>query len=167
MKIFNIILLVALTSCLTFSCGEDEEPELLKEGGPFEISELTGNWEATTADFFRISDGSVEKIIADGGSLSLTVQSSGRCTFTIDPNDHDAYTASGEMFWGRYIDEDDDFEALVIVWDDSPDDRSYFRWIELTDTTFDLGCTSECGEYDFNNNETTETADLSFSFLRN
>ena len=103
-------------------------------------------------------------------SLSLIVQSNGRCTFTIDPVDREAYTANGELFWGLYVDEDDDddeFEALVIVWDDSPDDRSYFRWIELTDTTFDLGCTSECGEYDFNNNGTSETADLSFSFVRN
>jgi len=65
------------------------------------------------------------------------------------------------MFWGRF--EGDD--ALVIVWDDS-DDRSYFRWIKLTTTTFDLGCTSVCGEYDFNNNGTTETADLSFIFKR-
>jgi hypothetical protein len=162
MKLFKLILLVAITTCLTFSCGEDAELELVKEGGPFAISELTGNWEATTAYFFRASDGLGVDIIGDGGSLSLTVQSSGRCTFTIDPDDRDAYTVSGEMFWGRFEGED----ALAIVWDDSPDDRSSFRWIEITDTTFDLGCTSECGEYDFNNNGTTETADLSFSFVR-
>ena len=172
MKLFKLILPVAIITCLTFSCGEDAELVLAKEGGPFAISELTGNWEATSAYFNRASDGLQADIIADGGSLSLTVQSSGRCTFIIDPFDRDAYTVSGEMFWGIYVDEDDgneEFEALVIVWDDSPDpdDRSYFRWIEITDTTFDLGCTSECGEYDFNNNGTTETADLSFSFIRN
>ncbi len=170
MKYFKLILLVAITTCLTFSCGEDAELELVKDGGPFEISELTGNWEATSVFFFRASDGLMVDIIADGGSVSLTVQSNDKCTFTIDPFDRDAYTVSGEMFWGIYVDVDDgneEFEALVIVWDDSPDDRSYFRWIELTDTTFDLGCTSVCGEYDFNNNGTSETADLGFEFIRN
>lgn len=163
MKPFRIILLVAITTCLTFSCGEDDsEPELLKEGGSFKISELAGNWEATTADFFRASDGLKADIIADRGSVSLTVQSSGRCTFTIEPDNRDAYTVSGEMFWSSF--EGDD--AIAVVWDGNPDDRSSFRWFEITDTTFDLGCTSECGEYDFNNDGTTETADISFSFIR-
>ena len=171
MKLFKLMLLVAITTCLTFSCGEDSpELPLAKEGGPFAISELTGDWVATTANFNRTSDGLQADIIGDGGSLSLTVQSNDRCTFMIDPVDRDAYTVSGEMFWGLYVDEDDDgeeYEALVIVWDDSPDDRSYFRWIELTDTTFNLGCTSECGEYDFKGNGVSETADLGFSFVRN
>lgn len=163
MNKFKIILLVALTTCLTFSCSKNKmESELAKEGGPFVISEFTGNWEATKADFFRASDGLKVDIIADGGSLSLTVQSNGRCTFFTDPVDRDAYTVNGEMFWGLF--EGDD--ALAIVWNDIPEDRSYFRWIELTDTTFDLTCTSECGEYDFNDNGTTETADLSFFFVR-
>ncbi len=134
-----------------------------------EFSELAGTWEATSARFISVVSDDFVDVIADGGSLSLTVQSSGRCTFAVDPFDRAAYTASGEMFWGLYVDEDDDdeeFEALVIVWDDSPDDRSYFRWFELTNTAFDLSCTSECGEYDFNNNGTSETSDLSFEFMR-
>lgn len=158
--LFSTVLILFVVS----SCSEDEsELELAKEGGPFAISELTGNWEATSANFFRVSDGLQADIIADGGSLSLTVQSSGRCTFTIDPFDRDAYTISGEMFWGQYDGED----ALAIIFDDSPDDRSYFRGIELTDTTFNLGCSSECGEYDFSNDGTSETADLVFDFIRN
>jgi hypothetical protein len=162
-SIKTLLFSTVLISFIAFSCSKDElELELVKEGGPFAISELTGNWEATAANFFRVSDGLQADIIADGGFLSLTVQSSGRCTFTIDPFDRDAYMVSGEMFWGRYEDED----ALAIVFDDSPDDRSYFRYIELTDTTFNLGCTSECGEYDFNNDGTSETADLVFDFIR-
>ena len=148
------------------SCSEDE-PELIlaKEGGPFEISQLTGNWEATQAVFLRISDNWVVDIVADGGSLSLTVQNSGRCTFLVDPVDQAAYSVSGEMFWGNY--EGDD--ALAIVWDGSPDEGSFFpiQGVELTDTTFNLGCLSECGEYDFDNNGNFEVADLGFEFIRN
>ncbi len=157
---------MVLISFIALSCDstDDSESELVKEGGPFGISELAGNWEATQAGFLRISDNLWVDIVADGGSLSLTVQSSGRCTFAINPVDREAYTASGEMFWGRYEGED----ALAIVWDDSPDadERSSFRFIELTDTTFNMACTSVCGEYDFNNNGTTEAADLDFSFVR-
>jgi len=146
------------------SCSEDDsESKLTKSGGPFEISELAGNWEATSASFFRTSDGLQVELVADGGSVSLTVQSNGRCTFTVDPFDRDAYVVSGEMFWGSF----ESVVALAIVFDDSPDDSSYFRGHELTDTTFNLWCTSECGEYDFNNNGTSETADLSFFFVRN
>jgi len=156
-----------LISFIALSCDstDESESELAKEGGPFGISELAGNWEATQAGFLRISDNLWVDIVADGGSLSLTVQSSGRCTFAINPVDREAYTASGEMFWGRYEGED----ALAIVWDDSPDadERSSFRFIELTDTTFNMACTSVCGEYDFNNNGTSETADLAFEFIRN
>jgi hypothetical protein len=162
-SIKTLLFSTVLISFIAFSCSKDElELELVKEGGPFAISELTGNWEANSANFFRVSDGLQADIIADGGSLSLTVQSSGRCTFTIDPFDRDAYMVSGEMFWGRYEGED----ALAVVFDDSPDDRSYFRYIELTDTIFNLSCTSECGEYDFNNDGTSETADLVFDFIR-
>ena len=122
---------------------------------------MAGSWEATTAGFFRASDGLNLDLIAEGGSLSLTVQSDGKCTFTINPIDQDSYTVSGKMLWGSF--EGD--EALAIVWDAG--DRSYFRWVKLTATTFNLGCTSECGEYDFNNNGNPEVADLAFEFIRN
>jgi hypothetical protein len=163
---YAIILVLSISTILASSCGKDDsEKELFSEGGgAFEISEFTGNWEATSGGFLRISDNLWVDIVWDGGSVSLTVQSSGRCTFTINPVDREAYTASGKMLWGRYEGED----ALAIEWDDSPgaDDSSYFRFFELTDTTFNLGCSSECGEYDFNNNGTSEVADLNFEFIR-
>ncbi len=148
------------------SCSEDE-PEIIlaKDGGPFEISELIGSWEATKGVFYSVESPNNVDIVQQGGSLSLTVQSSGRCTFTIDPVDREPYTVSGEMFWGNY--EGD--EALVIVWDGSPaDEGSFFQsqFVELTATTFNLGCSSECGEYDFDNNDNFEITDLNFEFIR-
>ena len=162
--VFSTVLIFFITS----SCSKDEsESEVFTEGGggPFAISELTGNWEATSAGFLRISDNLWVEIIQPGGSLSLTVQSDGRCTFAVDPVDREAYTVSGKMFWGSY----DGNDALAIVWDDNPDEPSFFptTGIELTSTTFNLGCLSECGEYDFNNNGNPEVADLAFEFIRN
>jgi hypothetical protein len=164
-KALSISMVLISFSALSCDSAGESEAALVKEGGPFAISEFAGNWEATQAGFLRISDNLWVDIIGYGGSLSLTVQSSGRSTFVINPADRAAYTVSGEMFWGSY--EGD--EALTIVWDDSPDadDRSSFRFIELTDTTFNMACSSECAEYDFDNNGTPEVADLSFEFVRN
>jgi len=157
--LFSTVLILFVAS----SCSKDEsESELVKEGGPFEFSELTGNWEATVAYFLRPSTNSGVEIVGDGGSISLTVQSNGKCTFTIDPFDCEAYTESGEMFWELY----DEEYYLEIVWNDFPDEGSSFR-AELTDTTFNILCgPEECVEYDFNCDGTPETASLSFDFIR-
>ena len=154
--VFSAVLILFVV----FSCSKDDS-ELVKEGGPFEISELAGNWEATSAFFGRDSDDMSVDIIADGGSLSLTVQSTGRCTFTIDPVDREAYTVSGEMFWELY--EGDYYFA--IEYDDYPGDWASYG-ATLTDTTFSMYGGPDSGEYDFNNDGTTESARIGFVFER-
>ena len=164
MKKFKIILLVVLTTCLTFSCGEDDsegDTELFTEGGPFEISELAGNWEATLAYFRRTSDNLEVDIVGDGGSVSLNVQSNRRCAFTINPFDCETYTESGEMFWEL----DNEEYYLAIVWDDFPDESSSFR-AELNNIGFHIQCFDDCVEYDFNCDGTPEAANLDFFFIR-
>jgi hypothetical protein len=160
---YAIILVLSISTILASSCSKDEpESELVKEGGPFEFSELAGNWKSTLAYFLRTSDNLEVEVVGDGGSVSLTVQSNGKCTFTIDPFDCEAYTESGEMFWELY----DEEYNLEIVWNDFPDESSSFR-AELTDIGFHMQCFYECAEYDFNCDGTPETADLSFFFIRN
>lgn len=154
--VFSTVLIL-FVAC---SCSEDDSLRVT-EGGPFEISELAGNWEATFAFFVRDSDEMSVDIVADGGSLSLTVQSNGRCTFTIDPVDREAYTVSGEMFWELY--EGDYFFA--IEYDDYPGDWASYG-ATLTNTTFNMFGGPDSGEYDFNNDGTTESARLGFEFIR-
>ena len=164
-SIRTLIFSTVLIAFVAVSCSKDDsegDTELFKEGGPFEFSELAGTWEATVAYFLRPNTNSGVEIVGDGGSVSLTVQSNGKCTFTIDPFDCEAYTESGEMFWEHY----DEEYYLEIVWNDFPDEGSSFR-AELTDTTFNLLCgPEECVEYDFNCDGTLETASLSFGFIR-
>ena len=165
MKNKFLILSLFIVALITFGCSssdDDDDSELSQEGGPFEISDLAGNWEATIAYFLRTSDNSEVEIVGDGGSVSLTVQSNGRCTFTIDPFDCEAYTESGKMFWE--LDNEEYF--LAIVWDDFPDDGGTSFRAELTDTFFRINCTGECVEYDFNCDGTPETAFLDFAFTR-
>lgn len=160
-----VIAFVAL-SCSKSDSDSDSESKSISdldtEGGPFEINELAGNWEATSAFFLRASDDLLVDIVGEGGSVSLTVQSNGKCTFTIDPFDREAYAVSGKMFWEL----DDETYFLAIIWDNSPDDYSSFI-PQFTGNKFDMGCVSECAEYDFNNNGTNDIADLSFFFIRN
>lgn len=100
-------------------------------------------------------------IVAEGGSLALTVQSNGKCTFTVNPVDRELYTVSGEMFWelfeGEYF--------FSIVFDDFSGDWSSFG-ATLSATTFIMNGGPDSGEYDFDNDGTSEAASLGFEFIR-
>jgi hypothetical protein len=153
---FSVFILLFVSAC------SDDESELSKEGGPFEISELAGNWEATAAFFTNNSSNVSLDIVAEGGSLLLSVQSNGKCTFTIDPVDRDAYSVSGDMFWEKFEGE----YFFSIVFDDFPGDWSSFG-ATLTATTFIMNGGPDSGEYDFDNDGTPESASLGFQFIRN
>jgi len=156
----NIFLFVPLFAFLLLSCSSDDTDDLVKVGGPFEISELAGNWEATSANF---SDGNVNflDLIDEGGTVTLTVQSSGRFTLTIDPSDRPSYTTSGEMFWekweGQYY--------FAIEWANYPGDWDTYG-ATLNATTFTINGGFESGEYDFDNDGNFELASIRFTFVR-
>jgi len=157
--VFSTVLLLFVG----FSCSKDNSDPLVKEGEgtPFKISELAGSWVATSASFVRDSDNLSVDIIADGGSSSITVQSSGKFTLTIDPADRAAYTISGEMFWelfeGNYF--------FAITWDDYPGDWDTYG-ATLAGTTFSINGGFDTGEYDFNDDGTFESARIGFEFTR-
>ena len=100
-------------------------------------------------------------IITDGGSSSITVQSNGKFTLTIDPADRAAYTLSGEMFWelfeGNYF--------FAIEWDDYPGDWDTYG-ATLAATTFSINGGFDTGEYDFDNDGSFESASISFTFIK-
>ena len=156
----NIFLFVPLFAFLLLSCSSDDTDDLVKVGGPFEISELAGNWEATSANF---SDGNANflDVIDEGGTVTLTVQSSGRFTLTIDPSDRPSYTTSGEMFWekweGQYY--------FAIEWANYPGDWDTYG-ATLNATTFTINGGFESGEYDFDNDGNFELASIRFTFVR-
>lgn len=157
----KVFLFAPLFAFLLLSCsGDDDTDALVKEGGSFEISELAGNWEATSATF---NDGNMlsVNIIDEGGSVSLSVQSSGKFTLTIDPSDRPSYTVSGEMFWekweGKYY--------FAIEWAAYPGDWDTYG-ATLTASTFTINGGFESGEYDFDNDGTFETASIGFTFVR-
>ena len=165
MKNKLLILSLFIIALITYGCSSsDDDSEGGSEGNPFEISELAGNWEATSASFWRATDGLLEELVADGGSVSLTVQSNDKCTFTINPVDCEAYTESGELFW-EFNSENGEY-YLAIVWDDFPDDGGTSFYVILFNNMFSMYCFEDCAEYDFNCDGTPETAFLNFIFSK-
>lgn len=158
MKRYMYITLIALIS-LNFSCDSDDEENALTKEGPFPISELSGTWEATKAQF-SVNTVSVD-VVEDGGAVSMSVQSNGRFTLTIDPVDQDAYTVSGEMFWEEW----QQTYYFAIAWDDDPGDwDTYGHTYDGTTLTINGGAGS--GEYDFNNDGDFEPCSVHFIFAR-
>lgn len=155
LSLFSVFFLASFSSC---SSSDDEVNELTKEG-PFNISELAGDFEATKAQF-SVNTVSVD-VVELGGTVEMTVQSSGRFTLTIDPIDRVAYTVSGEMFWeawqGSYF--------FAIVWDDEPGvwDTFGHTW---DGNILTLNGGTDSGEYDFDNDGAAEPCTLHFIFER-
>lgn len=159
MKTYLYFFLLAMIS-LTFSCTSDDDPEdALTKDGKFPISELAGTWEATKAQF-SVSTVSVD-VVEDGGTASMTVQSNGNFTLTLDPVDRNAYTVSGELFWEEW----QETYYFAIVWDDYPDDwDTYGHTFDGTTLSFNGG--ADTGEYDFNNDGDLASCSIHFIFVR-
>lgn len=154
-SLLSILVLASFSAC---SSNDDDESELTKDG-PFNISELAGDFQATKAQF-SVNTVSVD-VVEDGGSAALTIQSSGRFTLSIDPIDRPAYTVTGEMFWeawkGSFY--------FAIVWDDEPGDWDTYghTW---DGTVLSLNGGTGSGEYDFNNDGDAEPCTVHFIFER-
>ncbi|NJB69801.1 hypothetical protein GGR42_000263 [Saonia flava] len=159
MKTFTYVFLISLIS-LTFSCSSDDDGQyVLTKEGRFPISELAGDWEATKAQF-SVNTLSVD-VVENGGTASMSVQSNGRFTLTIDPVDRNAYTVSGEMFWEEW----QKTFYFAIVWDDDPDEWDTYG--ETFDgTTLSLNGGADTGEYDFDNDGDMESCSAHFIFVR-
>ena len=155
-----IYFLMFLLIPLSFACSSDEDNgENITKVGPFAISELNGNWNATEAKF--TGNGVMVDVVDDGGTVTMSVQSNGRFTITLDPVDRAAYTVSGEMFWEEW---EGNF-YFSILWDKYPDDwESYGH--TYTGTSFSLNGGPETGEYDFNNDGSYEVCELDLTFVR-
>lgn len=158
-KIAYFLLIVLVPFAIACSKSDDDEDVLTKDG-PFQISELSGNWEATKAQF-SVSSTSVD-VVEAGGTALMTVQSSGRFTLTIDPADRAAYTVSGEMSWeaweGSYY--------FAIQWDDEPRDEWDTYGHTYDGTTLSINGGADSGEYDFDNDGDFESCSLHFIFVR-
>ncbi len=160
MKVSAKALLISafLVIFVAFSCSEDDGDDLTTEG-PFSISELAGNWNATMARFS--ANNTTVDVVEDGGTATMTVQSNGKFTLNIDPVDRNPYSVSGTMFWEKW--EGNYF--FTIEWDDSPGDWDSYG-ASLNSNILQINGGFNTGEYDFDNDGTMEPAEVDFEFER-
>lgn len=141
------------------SCSEDEGPDCSQQGTNLSISDIAGNWTATEANFFNVATDPIQvvDVVAEGGTVTLAIESNGRFRLTVaesgGPND----VSSGDFCF--------DEDLLVVLFDgDAPDDWEYFR-ISLNAGTGNLSISGPA-EFDFDNNGTQEAGEISLSLVR-
>jgi hypothetical protein len=158
MKPLIYIFLISLIS-LNFSCDKDDDEVVLTKDGQFKISELAGTWDATKAQF-SVNTVSID-VVEDGGTASMSVQTNGRFTLTLNPIDRNAYTVSGEMFWEEW----EQTFIFAIVWDDEPNDWDTYGHT-FDGITLSINGGTDTGEYDFNNDGDMKPCSVHFIFDR-
>lgn len=159
MKLFRLTFLIVLLP-LNLACNssDDDSPQLTKDG-IFPISELSGNWDATKAQF-SVSTLSVD-VVEGGGTAQMSIQTNGKFSLRISPNGRTPYTISGEMYWEKW----QQTYHFTIVWDnDSEDWINYSHTYDGTTFTFNGG--TDSGEYDFNNDGEMQSCSIHFILVR-
>ncbi len=139
------------------ACGDDDEVPLT--GTKYSISDITGSWTATNAFIFSLAAGAqpaTVDIVGEGGSLMLSIQSSGRFTLTIKRPSRADEISTGDMGF--------DDEWLAVSFDDAPGDYSYM-FIELDENRSNMTIRGET-EYDFDEDGTEELASIDLEMTR-
>jgi hypothetical protein len=164
MKKIIYLLLGAFAAVAIASCSSDDDDPQTIDGPDFSISELQGNWTATAMGFSysslnNVPDPDFADIIGEGGSGSMSVQSNGQFTLTIDPFDRPAFTIRGRMFF-----EDGEFFAIQFE-DDPSGDYEYFG-ATLTGNTFQILGGPGTAEYDLDLDGEDDPCSVSMQFVR-
>jgi hypothetical protein len=112
----NFVWVPLISLSLVFLVGcEDDDDDFSSSGNTLSISDIQGNWIATSATFTapQFTD-----ILAEGATVTLAIQSNGRFTFTMmmpgEPND----VTTGKLGF------DGDF--LAVRFDDEDEEASFF-----------------------------------------
>jgi len=130
----------AVLACFTLfiACGGDDDPPL--EGNNIKMTDLAGTWTATAATFNGTD------VVAEGGSVTMTIQSNGRFTFKIERAGMDDMVFTGQLGF--------DEQWLAVEYDTDPGEWEYYDY-SLTDgkTKFHIGANSE---FDFDDDGVAE-----------
>ena len=134
------LLFTAILAFLTFfiACGGDDDPPL--EGNNISMADLAGTWSATTATFNGTD------VVAEGGSVTMTIQGNGRFNFKIERPGMDDMIFTGQLGF--------DEQWLAVEYDTDPGEWEYYDY-SLTDgkTKFHIGANSE---FDFDDDGMAE-----------
>ena len=149
--IAGLAFLITFTAC---DSGEDDDFSL--EGDGISMSDIAGTWTATRAFFSRAADGpAVEvEIVGQGGTATLVIQTNGRFTFTTTLPGEAPDVTTGQLGF--------DEDLLVVMYDDEPDDFSFFG-IQFSGNNLSI---NGQGTYDFDDDGSEEAAVIELDLVR-
>ena len=157
-KVCCSYLLIVITSSYLFSCSEDDGDDFSLVGTNTSIAAISGNWNATKAVFGNTSGPVMETdVVANGGTVSLSIQSNGRFTITVAEQGKPAEIDTGRMGF--------DEDLLVVSFDDDPEEFEFFGINHIEPNLTITGGNGSAG-YDFNGDGVDEPADVDFEFVR-
>jgi len=152
--------LLSIALCLfIIACDGDDEDDFSLVGTETSAEELAGDWNATQGFFSRATSGPVVEtdVVADGGSITLSIQSNGRFTLTIAPLGEVPEVTTGRIAF--------DEELLVVFFDDDPDEFEFFV-ISHNEPNLSISGGNGSVEFDFDGDGVDEPADVGFVFVR-
>jgi hypothetical protein len=116
--------LIMVVASLTFlaSCGDKDEPSTER------VSEIAGTWTATSATFNGTD------VVAEGGSVILVIENSGRFTLTINRPERRLLEFTGRLGF--------DEEWLAVEYDTDPGEYEYYD-ITYDESNLHIGANSE------------------------
>ena len=152
-KLKRVVYHIAILALLPFlvACNKDKN-EYPLDGPNLSMNDISGTWKATTANYHY--DTLFFDVIAEGGSVSLVIQSNGRYTFTLKLPDEADNVSAGQLGF--------DDEWLAISFDDDPGEYEYY-FIELANGILTLRGPAE---FDFEGDGTEEPASLNLMLIR-
>ena len=157
--IFYYLLSLLWIGSFLISCSNDDEgPDCSLQGTNVSVSDISGNWTATEASFFNVSTEPIQvvNVVAEGGAVTLSIQSNGRFTLTIAESDGSNTRSSGDLCF--------DEDLLVVRFDGGdPDDYEFFG-IQFNGTN-NLSISGPA-EFDFNDDGTPDSAEVDLVLVR-
>ena len=151
------LLLVSLL--LAYACDDEDDDDFTINGTNIAMADIAGSWNATKGLFGSTALGPVVEtdVVADGGTLTLNIQSTGRFTLTITVAGQAPEVTTGRMAF--------DVDLLVIFFDDDPEEWEYFSITHNEPNLFISGGNGSA-EFDFDGDGTDEPANVDFVFTR-
>lgn len=133
----NMLISFLLASgVLMMSCSSDEDEEggidfsdCSLNGPNFSISEVAGNWTATQANFDIPGTSEQIDVVAEGGTVTLNVQSNGAFTLIITESGASSESTTGDLAFCEGL--------FTVRYDDAPNDPEILQG-SLNDGVFSI-----------------------------
>jgi len=128
------------------------------------LEDLADTWNATQFEFSQAGEGPALEpfdVVAEGGSVTLEIQSNGRFTLTtVDPE------GSSEIQTGKLGFDLDAEDFLLVVFDDEPDDELEFFFLIVNNNSFRLVDSTGEGEFDLDGDGVLDPARINSTWVR-